>query len=56
MKFKDWTPVDKGKRLLIVGKCIKYYLTFKERNYECLCSRENRDRILNIKGGEPVQN
>ena len=50
MKWKSWTPIDTGTRLFSL-KGLKYYLTFKDHeSFECLCNKENRDRILNTGG------
>jgi len=50
MELKDWTPIDTGTRLFGFRGGIGYYLTFKDHEtFECLCSQENRDKILNIK-------
>lgn len=56
MNWKGWIPVDTGERLIwlkgsdmVKGSNIRYYLTFKEHDsFRCLCSRENRDKILNF--------
>ena len=49
MKWKGWTPIDTGTRLFDFKKGIGYYLTFKgHESFECLCSKENRDKILGI--------
>ena len=50
MKWKNWTPIDTGTRLFGFRGGLGYYLTFKEyESFECLCNKENRDKILSLK-------
>jgi len=49
IQWKGWNPVDKGKRFLDFKKGIRYYITFEgHESFQCLCSKENRDKILGI--------
>ena len=54
MKWKGWIPIGTNKGLFSLSG-VKYYLTFKDHEtFECLCSPENRDKILNLKGNNNV--
>ena len=51
LKYKEWKgyhPIDTMERIFDFKKGIRYILAFRENNnFRCLCSRKNRDRILN---------
>jgi len=52
LKYKKWKgyhPIDTMSRIFDFGKGIRYILAFKEnRDFRCECSRNNRDKILEV--------
>jgi len=52
LKYKEWKgyhPIDTMSRIFYFKKGVRFILAFKEnRNFECECSRKNRDKILGI--------
>lgn len=52
LKYKEWknyTPIDTHERIFYFNKGIRYILAFKEnKNFQCECSKKNRDKILGV--------